>query len=67
MLLGSETPEARYRRFVAATLARRIPLIVRNAGAGFDAEAVARLETLARTIEADAPMELDLSGWPFTG
>jgi hypothetical protein len=64
---ASETPDERYRSFVAATMAKRIPLIIRNAGAGFDAEAGAKLEALAQAVEADAPMELDLRGWPFQG
>ena len=57
----------RYRRFVAETMAKRIPMIVRNAGDGFDTETVARLEAISRAIAAGAPMVVDLGNWPFAG
>jgi hypothetical protein len=57
----------RYRRFVAETMAKRIPMIVRNAETGFDAETVARLEAISRAIAAGAPMVVDLGNWPFAG
>ncbi len=60
-------PDIRYRQFVADTLARRIPVIIRNAGEGFDAETVARLNSILRVVELDAPMVVDLSDWPFAG
>ena len=60
-------PTERYRKFVADTLAKRIPTIIRNAGEGFDAETNARLEALVRAVAANAHMVLDLSNWPFLG
>ena len=63
----SVDPQERYRRFVADTMAKRIPMIVRNAGEGFDAETVTRLEAISRAISAGAPMVVDLSNWPFQG
>ncbi len=63
----SEPPHERYRRFVAATMAKRIPTIIGNAGKGFDAEVVAGLEAIAKTVEDDAPMQLELVEWPFEG
>ena len=63
----SVDPQERYRRFVAETMAKRIPMIVRNAGEGFDAETVTRLDAIARAIAAGAPMVVDLTNWPFQG
>jgi hypothetical protein len=57
----------RYRRFVAETTAKRIPMILRNAEAGFDGETAARLEAISRAIAAGAPMVADLGNWPFAG
>src|SRR3569623_2572419 len=48
-------------------MAKRIPLIIRNAGAGFDAEVVATLEALAQAVEADVPMARELRRWPGEG
>ena len=63
----SVDPQERYRRFVADTMAKRIPMIVRNAGEGFDAETVTRLDAISRALAAGAPMVVDLSNWPFAG
>ena len=63
----SVDPQERYRRFVAETMAKRIPMIVRNAGDGFDAETMTRLDAIARALAAGAPMVVDLSNWPFAG
>ena len=63
----SADPQERYRRFVADTMAKRIPIIVRNAGDGFDAETVTRLDAISRAIAAGAPMVVDLGNWPFAG
>ena len=57
----------RYRRYVADTMAKRIPRIIRTAGEGADAEVVARLEAIGRAVAAGAPMVIDLSNWPFAG
>lgn len=63
----SVDPQERYRRFVADTMAKRIPMIVRNAGEGFDAETVTRLDAISRALAAGAPMVVDLANWPFAG
>ena len=60
-------PAERYRKFVADTLAKRIPTIIRNAGDGLDTETNARLEALVRAVGANAHMVLDLANWPFLG
>jgi hypothetical protein len=57
----------RYRAFVTATLAKRIPAIIKATEEGLDAEAVKQLRAIARSIEADGPMVLNLAGWPFPG
>lgn len=57
----------RYEGFVADTLARRIPAIIRNAEEGLEAGAVRQLRALAHAISADGPMVLDLSGWTVPG
>lgn len=57
----------RYSQFVTATLAQRIPAILRNTEDGADAEAARQLRAIARAVAADAPMLLDLAGWPFPG
>jgi hypothetical protein len=67
MRSGSEPARERYRRFVADTMAKRIPLIIRNAEEGYDSEIVARLQALGRAVAANAPMVLDLANWPFAG
>lgn len=48
-------------------MAKRIPMIVRNAGEGFDAETVTRLDAISRAIAVGAPMVVDLGNWPFAG
>ena len=48
-------------------MAKRIPMIVRNAADGFDSETVTRLDAISRAISAGAPMVVDLSNWPFSG
>ena len=63
----SADAQERYRRFVADTMAKRIPMIVRNAADGFDSETVTRLDAISRAISAGAPMVVDLSNWPFSG
>jgi hypothetical protein len=67
MRSGSEPARERYRRFVADTMAKRIPLIIRNAEEGYDSETIARLQALGRAVAANAPMVLDLANWPFAG
>lgn len=57
----------RYRRFVAATLKTRIPAILKTAEEGLPDEAVRQLRAIGRAVEADAPMVLDVSSWPFPG
>ena len=57
----------RYSRFVSATLANRIPLILRSTEEGADAEAARQLQAIARAVAADAPMLLDIAAWPFPG
>src|SRR4051812_7337648 len=57
----------RYRRFVDDTLKHRIPVILRNTEAGLDGETVARIRSISRVIERDAPLVVDLAGWPFSG
>ena len=57
----------RYHPFVTATLARRIPAILRSTAEGADAEAAKQLQAIARAVTADAPMLLDVAGWPFPG
>lgn len=63
----SELPEERYRRFVADTMAKRIPAIIRNCEEGQDANAVRQLKALGKSIEADGPMVIDLGGWTLPG
>jgi hypothetical protein len=63
----SEPPEERYRRFVAETMAKRIPLIVRNCEDGQDAHAVRQLRALGKAIAADGPMVIDLGEWTLPG
>jgi hypothetical protein len=48
-------------------MAKRIPAILRTAEEGVGEEAAKQLKAIARAIEADGPMVLDLSGWPFAG
>ncbi|HVY51457.1 MAG TPA: ARMT1-like domain-containing protein [Devosia sp.] len=67
MRSGSEAPGDRYRRFVADTMAARIPLIIRNAEDGQDDNAVRQLKALAKSVEADGPMVIDLGGWTLPG
>jgi hypothetical protein len=57
----------RYARFVATTLDKRIPVILKTAADGTDADGAARLEAIGRAITAKAPMVADLSNWPFLG
>lgn len=64
---GTLDAAERYRKYVADTMAKRIPQIIRNAGEGADAETIARLDALNRAVAAGAPMVLDLSNWPFQG
>ncbi|MEO6012433.1 MAG: ARMT1-like domain-containing protein [Devosia sp.] len=63
MPLGSE----RARGYVAATLKARIPIIIKTAAEGQDAEAVRQLDAIARSIAADGPMVLDYQSWPLPG
>ena len=67
MRSGSDASTERYRRFVADTMAKRIPLIIKNTEEGCDAEAAGRLQAIGRAVAADAPMVVDLSYWPFEG
>ena len=67
MRSGSEPARERYRRFVADTMAKRIPLIIRNAEEGYDSETVTRLQAIGRAVAANAPMVIDLANWPFAG
>lgn len=67
MRSGSDAAKERYRRFVAETMAKRIPLIIRNTEEGCDTETVGRLQAIGRAVAADAPMVVDLSYWPFEG
>jgi hypothetical protein len=67
MRSGSDASTERYRRFVADTMAKRIPLIIKNTEEGCDAETAGRLQAIGRAVAADAPMVVDLSYWPFEG
>lgn len=58
---------ARERDYAAKTRAERIPVILRTAAEGQDAETQRRLDAIGRAIAADAPMLADLAGWPATG
>ncbi|MEO8756382.1 MAG: ARMT1-like domain-containing protein [Devosia sp.] len=64
---STSQPAERYRRYVADTMAKRIPLIIRNAGEGADTETVGRLEAIGRAVAAGASIVIDLSNWPFQG
>ena len=57
----------RYTDYVRHTLRSRIPAIIAMAGEGQDAAATRQLHAIARAIEADAPMVLDLDDWPLPG
>lgn len=56
---------SRYTGYVRHTLATRVPAILRMAEEGQDASAQRQLHAIARAIEADAPMVLDLHDWPL--
>jgi|GEM_PF-2242168 len=57
----------RYTSFVAATLKNRIPVIVKTAEEGLGEAAQKQLRAIARAVAADAPMVMDVAGWPFAG
>jgi hypothetical protein len=57
----------RYQSFVAATLKNRIPVILKTAEEGLSEPAQKQLRAIARSIEADGPMVMDVAGWPFPG
>lgn len=61
------SPSERYARFVADTLAKRIPAILRIAEEGQNEQAIKQLRAIGRSIDADGPMVLGLEGWPFAG
>jgi hypothetical protein len=60
-------PASRYHDYVRQTLKTRIPAIIRIAEEGQGAEAVRQLHAIARAVEANAPMVLDLHDWPIPG
>src|SRR4051812_20921307 len=62
-----EQAQERYRSFVATTLKARIPVILKTAEEGQSDEAAKQLRAIARAVEADAPMLLDVALWPYAG
>jgi hypothetical protein len=60
-------PASRYHDYVRQTLKTRIPAIIGMAEEGQGAEAVRQLRAVARAVEANAPMVLDLNDWPIPG
>lgn len=65
---SSESQAAeRYRSFVAKTLKARIPVILKTAEEGQSEDAAKQLRAIARAVEADAPMLLDVALWPYAG
>ncbi|MEQ1770109.1 MAG: ARMT1-like domain-containing protein [Devosia sp.] len=58
---------ARYQGYVSATLAKRIPGIIRNAATGYQGEAAAALDAVGNIVETDGILELDLANWPLPG
>src|SRR5437762_3237976 len=65
--MAAPEPVARYERYVTDTLKQRIPAILRNAQEGLNSETTARLQSILRVVELDAPMVVDLLDWPFAG
>jgi hypothetical protein len=59
--------DERYRRYVAGTMEKRIPAILRTAAQGFDSETKGRLKAIGGAISMNAPMIADLARWPFHG
>ena len=60
-------PASRYTDYVRKAIATRYPAILRAAEAGQGPEAVRQLHAIARALEANAPMVLDLHDWPIPG
>lgn len=46
---------------------KRIPAILRTAEEAVGEAAARQIRAIARAVEADGPMVLDLKGWPFAG
>lgn len=65
--MAPPTDIPRYRDYVRQTLAKRIPAILEMARENQDAEPLRQLNALARAVEADAPMVMDLHDWPLPG
>jgi hypothetical protein len=57
----------RSKSFVTATLKNRIPVILKTAEEGLGEAAQKQLRAIARAVEADGPMVMDVSNWPFPG
>ena len=64
---AGEQAERRYRAFVAKTLKERIPVILGTAEQGQSDAVGKQLRAIARAVEADAPMLLDVAMWPYAG
>ena len=64
---AEEEAQRRYRSFVASTLKTRIPVILKTAEQGLPDDAARQLRAIARAVEADAPMLLDVALWPYAG
>ena len=60
-------PASRYHDYVRHSLATRIPAIIKLAEIGQEPGAIRQLHAIARAVEANAPMVLDLHDWPLAG
>lgn len=60
-------PASRYHDYVRQALTKRYPAIIRMVADGQGVEAVRQLHAIARALEANAPMVLDLHDWPVPG
>ena len=65
--MPSDSDAERYRGYVAGTMATRIPKILATAEEGLPENAAKQFRAIARAVGADAPMLLNLSGWPYPG
>jgi hypothetical protein len=60
-------PASRYTDYARNAIVTRYPAILRAAEDGQGPEAVRQLHAIARALEANAPMVLDLHDWPIPG
>lgn len=60
-------PASRYHDYVRHALKTRIPAIVGMAEDGQDPATIRQLHAIARAVDANAPMLLDLHDWPIPG